>query len=208
MIRRPPRSTLSSSSAASDVYKRQAPNHSTSTDPCTACVPERLSIDRQDGRHMIIYCPLFVGSRCARPQRMRLRCSIWRSAPRYRSCFSHPARRALRSGVALSMALPLSFLHVSISMLHSLSLAEMHASTSLWALGCASGFSLLDRHSTALQSMLLVRVALLGPRCWSSCFYQVPRHRYHSVVLCSCCLLFNVSLSQAREYICIVTTRD
>ena len=33
MIRRPPRSTLSSSSAASDVYKRQVPNEAATTAP-------------------------------------------------------------------------------------------------------------------------------------------------------------------------------
>eukprot|EP00656_Telonema_subtile_P056604 TRINITY_DN907_c0_g1_i1.p1 TRINITY_DN907_c0_g1~~TRINITY_DN907_c0_g1_i1.p1 ORF type:complete len:109 (+),score=20.16 TRINITY_DN907_c0_g1_i1:91-417(+) len=35
MIRRPPRSTLSSSSAASDVYKRQVSTQSTGHEPCT-----------------------------------------------------------------------------------------------------------------------------------------------------------------------------
>ena len=44
MIRRPPRSTLSSSSAASDVYKRQATGHS-SLSSCAAGCRERCDIE-------------------------------------------------------------------------------------------------------------------------------------------------------------------
>nr|BDD45846.1 hypothetical protein 6 [Bacillaceae bacterium] len=49
MIRRPPRSTLSPSSAASDVYKRQDYNISITTDTQTGCRYLIFDGDRRGG---------------------------------------------------------------------------------------------------------------------------------------------------------------
>src|SRR5674536_195419 len=83
MIRRPPRSTLSSSSAASDVYKRQPLLRGPAQDAeVPARLPHPLRLDRSSS-------PALSMSNLLR--------LVQRRAPAHRTGVARPRRRALRA---------------------------------------------------------------------------------------------------------------
>src|SRR5664280_3806869 len=99
MIRRPPRSTLSSSSAASDVYKRQRQARATEAPLCLPCdappAGEELRSPGERGREKEPHrgCAQTSASRsqsCDQPfeARIILRCLLRRKAENYDSCHS------------------------------------------------------------------------------------------------------------------------